>query len=219
MKEEISPIGLQLDKVKIFQGQENLLGIDAAINPGEVLTLMGPSGSGKSTLISAIAGFLSPSFSCKGTIWLNGVNITRVAPENRRVGVLFQDSLLFPHFSVIENILFAMPPGGRMTERCEAAKSLLAEISLEEYADRDPDTLSGGQKARVALARVIASKPKALLLDEPFSKLDADLRDSMRSLVFLEVARRNIPTLLVTHDKEDANAANGRILTLSSPKY
>ena len=214
--------GLRLDEVKIShrtsQGDRQLMDIDATIKPGQILTLMGPSGSGKSTLISAIAGFLSPSFSCEGSIWLNGKNITRVAPENRRVGVLFQDSLLFPHFSVIENILFAMPPGGTMKSRCAAALSLLAEISLEKFANRDPDTLSGGQKARVALARVIASRPGALLLDEPFSKLDADLRDSMRQLVFLEIARRNIPTLLVTHDKADAMAAKGQILTLGNLK-
>ena len=210
--------GLKFDKVEIFQDAERLLGMDASITPGEVLTLMGPSGSGKSTLISAIAGFLPKSFSCKGSIWLNGQNITAMAPEKRRVGVLFQDTLLFPHFSVIENILFAMPPGGTMDQRCEKAISLLDEISLSGFAHADPATLSGGQKARVALARVIASKPNALLLDEPFSKLDADLRDSMRMLVFKEVVQRKIPTLLVTHDKADAQAANGRILTLDNLK-
>ena len=192
--------------------------MDAAIAPGEVLTLMGPSGSGKSTLISAISGFLPVSFSCTGSIWLNGQNITTIPPEKRRVGVLFQDTLLFPHFSVLQNFLFALPPGGGMAQRCEIAISLLADIALQDFADRDPATLSGGQKARVALARVIASKPNALLLDEPFSKLDADLRDSMRELVFAEVARRKIPTLLVTHDKDDAKAANGRIMTLSNHK-
>ncbi|MCF6303732.1 MAG: ATP-binding cassette domain-containing protein [Devosiaceae bacterium] len=206
--------GLQLDNVEIFKGTVRLLGMDAIIAPGQILTLMGPSGSGKSTLINAIAGFLPSSFSCTGTIRLNGQNITTLPPESRRVGVLFQDPLLFPHFSVLQNILFALPAGGTMHERCDKALTLLHEISMDEFADADPDTLSGGQKARVALARVIASTPNALLLDEPFSKLDADLRDSMRQLVCEEVARRKIPTLLVTHDKDDASATDGPVLTL-----
>lgn len=211
--------GLELRSVEIRQNGEKLLSMEAAIAPGEILTLMGPSGSGKSTLISAISGFLPASFSCTGSIWLNGQNITTIPPEKRRVGVLFQDTLLFPHFSVLQNILFALPPGGSMAQRCEIAISLLADIALQDFADRDPATLSGGQKARVALARVIAAKPNALLLDEPFSKLDADLRDSMRELVFAEVARRKIPTLLVTHDKDDAKAAKGRIMTLSNQNF
>ncbi|HHB83312.1 MAG TPA: ATP-binding cassette domain-containing protein [Devosia sp.] len=209
-----TPAGLQLDNVEIFQGPRKLLGMHAVIGPGEILTLMGASGSGKSTLISAIAGFLPRSFSCTGNILLNGQSITSLPAEKRRVGVLFQDPLLFPHFSVLQNILFALPPGGKMAERCDKALSLLHDISMGEFADRDPDTLSGGQKARVALARVIASRPNALLLDEPFSKLDADLRDSMRQLVSAEVTRRKIPTLLVTHDKADAIAIDGPVLTL-----
>ena len=207
--------GLQLQNVEICQGDEKLLGIDATIAPGEILTLMGPSGSGKSTLISAIAGFLPGAFSCKGKILLNTRDITGCAPDLRAIGVLFQDPLLFPHFSVLENILFALPPGGTMANRCDTALSLLAEISMSQFAGSDPDKLSGGQKARVALARVLASRPKALLLDEPFSKLDDALRDSMRQLVFSEVKLRNIPTLLVTHDLQDAKATNGRVLTLN----
>ena len=206
--------GLELKQVEIFQNTHCLVGMDATIAPGEVLTLMGPSGSGKSTLISAIAGFLPASFSCTGSIWLNGNNITHLSPQKRAVGVLFQDTLLFPHFSVLENILFALPPGGTMATRCDKALSLLDDVSMSAFAKRDPDTLSGGQKARIALVRVIASMPNALLLDEPFSTLDADLRQSMRQLVFDEVKRRALPTLLVTHDKEDADAANGRVLSL-----
>jgi len=206
--------GLFLQNIKISQNKRHLLHIDANIIPGEVLTLMGPSGSGKSTLISAIAGFLPAVFTCSGTILLNGKKITDLPSQKRQVGVLFQDTLLFPHFSVLENILFALPPGGNMSERCERVLSLLADISMAEYAERDTDTLSGGQKSRVALVRVLASEPSALLLDEPFSKLDAHMRDSVRQLVFEEARRKEIPTLLVTHDPEDAKAANGRILTL-----
>ncbi len=211
---EQSKDGLVFQNVKILHNNKPLMGMDAAIKPGEVLTLMGPSGSGKSTIISAIAGFLPAAFSCTGNILLNGNNIASLPPQQRKIGVLFQDTLLFPHFSVLQNILFALPPGGSMAKRCERALSLLDDISMVEFADRDTDTLSGGQKSRVALVRVIASMPNALLLDEPFSKLDANMRDSMRQLVFEEARRKQIPTLLVTHDPEDAKAANGRILTL-----
>ncbi len=213
---DISQSGLRLNKIEIFQNKTRLLTMDAHIAPGEILTLMGPSGSGKSTLISAIAGFLPASFSCKGGISLQGKDVTKLPAQNRSIGVLFQDPLLFPHFNVLDNILFALPPGGSMGERCERALTLLDEISMSEFAKSDPDKLSGGQKARVALARVLASRPNALLLDEPFSKLDEQLRDSMRKLVFAEVKLRNIPTLLVTHDLHDAKATKGRILTLGN---
>ena len=206
--------GLILQNVRILHGNKPLLRVEAAIRPGEVLTMMGASGAGKSTLISAIAGFLPAAFSCSGTILLNGQDITVLPPQQRKIGVLFQDSLLFPHFSVLQNILFALPPGGSMARRRERALSLLDDISMVEFADRDTETLSGGQKSRVALVRVIASMPNALLLDEPFSKLDVDMRDSVRRLVFEEARRKQIPTLLVTHDPEDAKAANGRILAV-----
>jgi len=213
-KSQVLQRGLVLQNIEISQNQQPLLAIDASIKPGEVLTLMGPSGSGKSTLISAIAGFLPNVFTCSGAILLDGEKITELPAQKRKVGVLFQDTLLFPHFSVLENILFALPPGGSMAKRCNRVLSLLEDISMAEFAKRDTDTLSGGQKARVALVRVIASEPKALLLDEPFSKLDAHMRDSVRHLVFEEAKRKEIPTLLVTHDPEDAKAANGRILSL-----
>ncbi len=210
--------GLVLEQIEISDARAPLLSVNAKIPPGEVLTLMGPSGVGKSTLISAISGFLPRAFTCRGRILLGGNDITTLPPEQRRVGVLFQDTLLFPHFSVLENVLYALPPGGSMKQRCEEALGLLAAVSLRNFAERDPETLSGGQKARVALVRVLASRPRALLLDEPFSKLDADLRDSVRQLVFAEVRRRNLPTLLVTHDQGDADIAEGPILTLDSGK-
>ena len=218
MTEQVSRTGLVLKKIQILDGATPLLSIDAKIPSGQVLTLMGPSGSGKSTLINAISGFLPRAFTCRGRILLGTNDITSLPPEQRRVGVLFQDTLLFPHFSVLENVLYALPPGGSMHQRCEQALDLLAAVSLRNFAERDPDTLSGGQKARVALVRVLASRPRALLLDEPFSKLDADLRDSVRQLVFAEVRQRNLPTLLVTHDQNDADVAGGPILALDSGK-
>lgn len=210
----MSDHGLHLLAVKIKRDGERLMDINAHIAPGEVLTLMGPSGSGKSTLINAISGFLPKAFTCSGTITLDGKIITSLPPEKRRVGVLFQDSLLFPHFSVEENILFALPPGGSSAERQERVAELLEAVNLGDCGPRDPATLSGGQQARVALIRVLAAEPHVLLLDEPFSKLDAQLRDSVRELVFNTVRARNLPALLVTHDEQDAKAAGGNIVAL-----
>jgi len=206
--------GLHLDDVRISRSGRTLLAIKAHIDPGEVLTLMGPSGSGKSTLVQAIAGFLPQAFECAGAIRLDGEDITRLPAENRHVGVLFQDPLLFPHLSVEQNILFALPPGGSRVERKQRAAELLAHVGMLELIHRDPATLSGGQQARVALIRVIAAEPRALLLDEPFSKLDAQLRDSVRDVVFKVVSDRSLPTLLVTHDHLDAVSTGGTIINL-----
>lgn len=206
--------GLHLDNVAIKLNGAPLLEVDALVRPGEILTLMGPSGSGKSTLLNAISGFLPKAFACAGRIRLDGTDITELPPDQRRIGMLFQDPLLFPHFSVIQNLLYALPPGGSSAERRKRACELLAAVNLADCADRDPATLSGGQQARVALVRVLAAAPHALLLDEPFSKLDAALRSSVRQLVFAEARRLELPALLVTHDKADAEAAGGAIITL-----
>lgn len=206
--------GLNLEKVRITFGETEIISIDANVAPGEVLTLMGPSGSGKSTLVNAIAGFLPREFSCAGMISLGGRDITHLPPEHRHVGVLFQDALLFPHLSVIENVIYALPPDIRGDARKSEAQDLLGAVGLAEFGARDPDTLSGGQKARVALIRVLAARPNALLLDEPFAKLDAGLRDAVRRLVFDEIAARQLPALLVTHDKADAEAAAGPMVSL-----
>lgn len=213
MNEKMKP-GLTLQSMRISRSGTPLVTIDQHIAPGETLTIMGASGSGKSTLINALSGFLPKVFTCSGRVLLDGVDITDLPPEKRRVGVLFQDPLLFPHFSVLQNIMLALPRGGSRSARKDQALGLLSAVNLADCADQDPATLSGGQQARVALMRVMAAQPKALLLDEPFSKLDAQLRDSVRELVFAEVRSRNLPTLLVTHDQADAAASGGKILAL-----
>ncbi len=210
----MSEAGLNLNNVRIKINGVSLLNIDEKIADGEILTLMGPSGCGKSTLINAICGFLPKGFSCEGEISLDGQNITDLPAEKRKLGVLFQDPLLFPHFDVKENIMFALPSGGAKSERLEKAYQLLKNVNMQDYARRDVATLSGGQKARIALARTLASNPKALLLDEPFSKLDEKLRENVRQSVFEVIRGQNLPTLLVTHDKADAKATNGKIITL-----
>ncbi|MDP4991089.1 MAG: ATP-binding cassette domain-containing protein [Marivita lacus] len=204
--------GLTLDGVVIRREGRTLVNISDHVAPGEVLTVMGPSGSGKSTLLSYIIGTLDAGFAAQGQVKLNGTDITDLAPEARHVGILFQDDLLFPHLSVGENLAFGLRASikGR-AERKRKIDAALEDIGLAGFAARDPDTLSGGQKARVSLMRMLLSGPKALLLDEPFSRLDTERRDKIRELVFAQARANGLPVLLVTHDHADADAAGGRV--------
>jgi putative thiamine transport system ATP-binding protein len=208
--------GLRFENVRIARGAEPLIALDAHVAPGAVLTVMGPSGVGKSTLLAYAAGFLDPVFRASGAVRVDGTDVTRLSAHERHMGLLFQDALLFPHLSVGGNLAFALPPGlrGRAARRAAIAEAL-AEVGLAGLEDRDPATLSGGQKARVALMRVLVSAPRALLLDEPFSKLDTALRDQIRELVFAMARARGLPVLLVTHDAADAAAAGGAIVEVA----
>lgn len=209
--------GLILDDLTILRGGAPLVSLDLRIAPGEVVTVMGPSGVGKSTLLAAITGTLDPGFALWGGIRLDGRDLTALPPEARHVGILFQDDLLFPHLSVGANLAFGLSPRirGRAARRARVEEAL-AEIGLAGFAERDPATLSGGQKARVALMRMLLSEPCALLLDEPFSRLDAALRGQIRELVFARARALSLPTLLVTHDAADAEAAGGRVIELAA---
>jgi putative thiamine transport system ATP-binding protein len=204
--------GLTLDGVVIQREGRVLVDISDHVAAGEVLTVMGPSGSGKSTLLSYIIGTLDGGFDAQGRVVLNDTDITDLAPEQRHVGILFQDELLFPHLSVGENLAFGLRASvkGRVARR-QQIDAALEDIGLPGFADRDPETLSGGQKARVALMRMLLSGPKALLLDEPFSRLDTERRDQIRALVFDQARAKGLPVLLVTHDHADADAAGGRV--------
>jgi putative thiamine transport system ATP-binding protein len=207
--------GLRLDGVRITLGPRELIALDRAIAPGAVLTVMGPSGSGKSTLLAFVGGFLDRAFAATGRVYCGDVELTALPPEERHVGILFQDPLLFPHMSVAGNLLFAIPQDVRGPgARAALAESALAGVDLAGMGARDPDTLSGGQKARVALARVLLSRPRALLLDEPFSKLDAELRQQMRQLVFDKARASGLPVILVTHDEADAAATGGDVVRI-----
>jgi putative thiamine transport system ATP-binding protein len=192
--------------------------LSLTVAPGTVTTVMGPSGIGKSTLLDAIGGHLAHDFETSGRVLLDGRDVTALPPEARHVGVLFQEALLFPHLSVGDNLAFGLGPQvkGRAARRT-AVEAALARAGLAGFHDRDPATLSGGQKARAALFRTLLAEPKALLLDEPFSRLDAGLRDEIRRFVFAGVAERGIPALLVTHDAADAEAAQGAIIDLAAP--
>ena len=207
-------MGLILKNVRIALGGRELLALDRVIEPGSVLTVMGPSGSGKSTLLSYVAGFLGGPFTAEGAVLLNGADITDTEPEKRHVGLLFQDPMLFPHLSVGGNLLFGMPSGG--SGRHARVEKALARFGLEGFAERDPATLSGGQASRVALLRLLLSEPKAALLDEPFSKLDRHLRDDIRRFTFERLREAGLPSVLVTHDPEDADAAGGPVVELTA---
>ena len=208
-------VGLHLDGVVISVSGTRLVSLDERVEPGQILTVMGPSGAGKSTLLSVIVGTVGPVFEVRGRIWLDGQEITSWSPEARRIGILFQDELLFPHLSVGGNLAFGLPPAvNDRAERRRQVELALQDVGLAGYADRDPATLSGGQRARVALMRMLLSEPRALLLDEPFSGLDTTLRKQIRALVFEHARQRKLPVLLVTHDAADAEAAGGRTLYL-----
>lgn len=210
------PPGLRLEQVSIALAETRLMTLDCTIGPGEVLTVMGPSGSGKSTLLAAITGTLDPAFTLTGRIRLDGQDLSGLPTEARRVGILFQDEYLFPHLSVGANLAFGLKPEvrGRAARRARIAAALAA-VGLDGFADRDPATLSGGQRARVALQRMLLSEPRALLLDEAFSKLDTERRAQIRTLVFETARARGLPVLQVTHEHSDAHAAGGMIHRLA----
>jgi len=192
---------IQLDSLHSPKGLL-LRGLHLVVGAGQVHTLMGPSGCGKSSLLAAVCGTLPSALRFEGSVTLNQRRIDTLATQERRVGILFQEDLLFAHLSVRENLLFAVRSGPQ-GQREAAVAHALADVEMTGFDHADPATLSGGQRARIALARALLARPQALLLDEPFSRLDAGLRGRMRALVFGLVAARAIPALLVTHDQSD----------------
>ena len=168
-----------------------LKNVNFTVSKGDIVTLMGPSGCGKSTLFSWMIGALAGQFSCTGELWLNEQRIDMLPTAERQIGILFQDALLFDQFSVA---------------RRDAVNDALERAGLGGMFHQDPATLSGGQRARVALLRALLAQPKALLLDEPFSRLDVALRDNFRQWVFSEVRALAIPVVQVTHDLQDVMA-------------
>ncbi|ALR76476.1 ATP-binding cassette domain-containing protein [[Enterobacter] lignolyticus] len=198
-----------------LSGRPLLRNVSFDVSPGETLTLMGASGSGKSTLFAWMAGALPDAFSAEGELWLNGERRDTLPTHARHIGILFQDALLFDHFSVGQNLLLALPAAIRGRARRAAVDAALENAGLGGFYPRDPATLSGGQRARVALLRAMLAQPQALLMDEPFSRLDAGLRDSFRQWVFAELKRLSIPVVLVTHDAADI-PPGGRCLQLES---
>jgi putative thiamine transport system ATP-binding protein len=217
----VQTAALRLEQVTIAlrRSREVLVkNLSVSILAGQVVTVMGPSGSGKSTLLAFVAGFLDRSaFEATGEIVVGGRELSGLPPEKRHVGMLFQDPVLFPHLSVGENLMFGLPRGGfkSRSARMATAADALASVGLDGFAGRDPTSLSGGQQARIALLRTLLAEPRALLLDEPFSRLDSALKSEIRRLVFRYAGDRGLPTLLVTHDPADAAAAGGPVIDLA----
>lgn len=195
--------GLQIHIDRLATAQRTLVeNLHIDIPAGCVHTLMGPSGCGKSSLLAAVCGTLDEALVFDGELLLNSKPVQHLGPQQRRIGILFQDDLLFAHMNVLENLLFALPKGPRAAREA-LARQALVDVEMAGFEGADPATLSGGQRSRVALARALLAQPQALLLDEPFTRLDTGLRQRMRALVFGLVAQRGIPALLVTHDVAD----------------
>ncbi|MGH8323389.1 MAG: ATP-binding cassette domain-containing protein [Steroidobacteraceae bacterium] len=209
---------LELRNVALTVTGAPLIGpLDITVKAGEIFAVLGPSGAGKSSLLAFLCGVLPREFTACGQVILDGRDLTVLPTQRRGLGVLFQDDLLFPHLNVGGNLAFGLrAPGHSRRARTRLIEEALESFGLGGFAPRDPATLSGGQRARVALLRVLLSRPKALLLDEPFAHLDPRTRISVRQLVFAEVRRRWLPTMLVTHDSADVAAAHATCLELTS---
>ena len=194
--------------------QRVLEDISLSVSAGSTTAIVGPSGAGKTTLLRIIAGFLTPD---AGDIRLDGRLITGTPPHRRRIGLVAQDGALFPHLNVARNIAFGMDSAGLgRTQRMERVAELLDLVSLPaDYASRRPDELSGGQRQRVALARALARKPDLILLDEPFSSLDAALRERTRKAVQKVLRATGSTALLVTHDQDEALSFANQVAVLT----
>ena len=209
-----APPAVELNRVTMRYGETAAVDdVRLRVREGEFFTLVGPSGCGKTTTLRLIAGFEEPT---EGAVRFAGEDVSGTPPEDRDVGVVFQNYALFPHMTVGENVgyglNFADPPEGQSRE--ERVAELLALVDLPDAADRDPDSLSGGQQQRVAMARALAPGPDLLLLDEPMSALDAQLRERLRVQVRRIQSELGITTVYVTHDQEEALAISDRVAVM-----
>lgn len=207
-------VGISIQNVGLCFGETEVLkGVDLDIKPGEFFAFLGPSGSGKSTLLRAIAGF-GPTPS--GKILIGDQNVTELPPWKRNVGMVFQSYALWPHLTVRQNVAFGLEerrvPRAEINTRVDEALSL---VDLLHLAERRPAALSGGQQQRIALARTVVVEPRVLLLDEPLSNLDANLRVQMRRDILQLQRKLGLTTIFVTHDQEEANTTSDRMAVLS----
>lgn len=208
---------IQIEKLKKIydNGYEALKNINLEINEGELVCLLGPSGCGKTTILNLLAGLLDPT---SGEIKFDGESVVNKHPKDRNIGLVFQNYALYPHMTVLENIMFPLTVGKNKMPKSEAmeiAKKYMKITSIEELADKKPGNMSGGQQQRVAITRALVQNPKVLLLDEPLSNLDARLRLKIREEIRRLVKEIGITTIFVTHDQEEALSISDRIVLMN----
>ena len=192
-------------------------GLSFSVPKGQLRLLHGPSGCGKSTLLALISGTPISDLNWAGKIRLNGVDLGTLPTHRRKVGLMYQDAMLFPHLTVGENLAFGLCASIRGRARHSAVQGALASASLEGFGQRDPASLSGGQAARIALMRALLAEPKALLMDEAFSSLDPDLRRQFGQFVASQIKLKEIPALLVSHDAADREFSTNPVLKFPIP--
>jgi ABC-type Fe3+/spermidine/putrescine transport system ATPase subunit len=192
------------DIAKQWDHRPLLDGVNLHVSPGETVALLGASGSGKSTLLKIVAGLEAPE---RGSVWFDGVDITLLPPERRGFALMFQDFALFPHLDVQDNVAFGLVEQ-RVAKAAarDQALAMLQRFGLGDHAKSRVWTLSGGEQQRVALARALITRPRALLLDEPFSSLDAALREQLRAEFRERITEAGMSAVLVTHDEVEARA-------------
>lgn len=208
----MSPL-LTLDNISVSYQQQRVVNhVSFSMQQGEICCLLGPSGCGKTTILRAIAGFEKPS---SGEISLKDLLVSNkkhmLPPEKRRIGMVFQDFALFPHLSVEDNIMFGLSRNQPRAEKLQRCNELLKLIGLDGTNNKFPHQLSGGQQQRIALARAMAPRPDILLLDEPFSSLDVDLREQLAREVRQILRKENVTAILVTHDQHEAFAMADKV--------
>ena len=207
--------------MKWFSSKENpfIENLNIKVNNGKILTIFGSSGVGKSSLINIIAGIYENNLLFTGDVILNKRKITNTLPEKRRIGLLLQDGVLFPHLTVEQNLIFGIKKNLTNKQKCLLINEHLINANMQGFENRYPNTLSGGQKARIACLRAILSEPEALLLDEPFSSIDPKLRNSFREFVVNQIREKKIPCILVTHDESDKLISDYEPLDLNKFNY
>lgn len=199
---------------KIFKKERGVKNISFQLEKGELVSFLGPSGCGKTTLLNIIGGFVKND---SGSIYLEDKDITEYPPEKREIVTVFQNYALFPHMNVVENVKYGLKYRGyNKEEQIKLAKEYLKIVGLEGYEKNSVGELSGGQQQRVALARALVLQPKILLLDEPFSNLDAKLKIAMREEIKELQKRLGISMIFVTHDQEEALSISDRIVVMSN---